>query len=101
MIAAVAMTVPMTLVHLSTVDIAIIVFYFGLVLTIGTYLRGQSRTGEDFFMAGRRVTPLVGALGLVPARHCSRAGRPWAPGAPPNGSRVTPRSCVSSLHPPA
>ena len=35
MIAAVAMTVPMTLVHLSTVDIAIIVFYFGLVLTIG------------------------------------------------------------------
>src|SRR6266705_2521418 len=78
MIAAVAMTVPMTLVHLSTVDIAIIVFYFGLVLTIGMYLRGRSRTGEDFFMAGREMTAWVAGLAFVSANLGSLELLGWA-----------------------
>src|SRR5260370_16955898 len=78
MIAAVAMTVPMTLVHLSTVDIAIIVFYFGLVLTIGMYLRGRSRTGEDFFMAGREMTAWIAGLSFVSANLGSLELMGWA-----------------------
>jgi SSS family solute:Na+ symporter len=50
-----SMFVSTRLVHLSPVDIAIIVFYFALVLTIGFYLRGRANTGEDFFMAGRAL----------------------------------------------
>jgi SSS family solute:Na+ symporter len=45
-----------TLVHLSPVDLVIIVFYFALVLAIGLYLKEQANTGEDFFMAGREMT---------------------------------------------
>ncbi len=41
------------LVHLSGVDLAIIIFYFALVLAIGFYLKERANTGEDFFMAGR------------------------------------------------
>src|SRR3989449_1322129 len=78
MIAAVAMTVPMTLVHLSTVDIAIIVFYFGLVLTIGTYLRGQANTGEDFFMAGREMTAWIAGLSFLSANLGSLELMGWA-----------------------
>src|SRR5437867_5207264 len=78
MIAAVAMTVPMTLVHLSTVDIAIIVFYFGLVLTIGMYLRGRSHTGEDFFMAGREMTAWIAGLSFLSANLGSLELMGWA-----------------------
>src|SRR6266704_3691207 len=78
MIAAVAMTVPMTLVHLSTVDIAIIVFYFGLVLTIGMYLRGRSRTGEDFFMAGREMTAWIAGLSFLSANLGALELMGWA-----------------------
>src|ERR1700721_661932 len=53
-----------TLVHLSPVDIAIVVFYFGLVLAIGIYLKGRANTGEDFFMAGREMTAWVAGLRL-------------------------------------
>src|SRR5713101_6716902 len=67
MIAAVAVSVPTTLVHLSGVDIAIIVFYFALVLAIGLYLRGQSHTGEDFFMAGREMTAWIAGLSFLSA----------------------------------
>src|SRR5437867_6299020 len=78
MIAAVAMTVPMTLVHLSTVDIAIIVFYFGLVLAIGLYLRGRSHTGEDFFMAGREMTAWIAGLSFLSANLGSLELMGWA-----------------------
>ena len=48
-----------TLVHLSPVDMVIIVFYFALVLGIGFYLKGQATPGEDFFLAGREMTAWV------------------------------------------
>ena len=48
-----AMYVTERLVHLSGVDLAIISFYFVLVLVIGFYLKRFANTGEDFFLAGR------------------------------------------------
>src|SRR6266705_3641710 len=78
MIAAVAITVPMTLVHLSPVDIAIIVFYFGLVLTIGMYLRGQAETGVDFFLAGREMTAWIAGLSFLSANLGSLELMGWA-----------------------
>jgi SSS family solute:Na+ symporter len=78
MIAAMAASVPATLVHLSPVDIAIIVFYFGLVLAIGLYLKGRSNTGEDFFMAGREMTAWVAGLSFLSANLGSLELMGWA-----------------------
>ncbi|MCU1299136.1 MAG: sodium solute transporter superfamily [Acidobacteriaceae bacterium] len=47
------------------IDVAIIVFYFALVLAIGFYLRGRANTGEDFFMAGREMTAWVAGEATV------------------------------------
>src|SRR3981081_2360367 len=78
MIAAIAVSAPTTLVHLSAVDIAIIVFYFGLVLAIGLYLRGRAHTGEDFFMAGREMTAWIAGLSFLSANLGSLALMGWA-----------------------
>jgi SSS family solute:Na+ symporter len=47
---------PSRLVSLSGVDIAIIVLYFFAVIGIGFYLKRYTKTGEDFFLAGREMT---------------------------------------------
>ena len=44
------------LAHLRPLDIAVIAIYFAMVIWIGFYLKGQSDTGEQFFMAGREMT---------------------------------------------
>lgn len=62
-----AFATPTQLVHLSSVDVIIVVFYFALVLGIGFYLRGRSNTGEDFFMAGREMTAWVAGLSFLSA----------------------------------
>jgi len=41
------------LLSLSTVDLVIIALYFVAVLGIGFYLKRYTKTGEDFFLAGR------------------------------------------------
>jgi len=53
---AMALVLPQRLVHLSLVDSIIIVFYFALVLAIGFYLKRQSNTSEDYFLAGRQMS---------------------------------------------
>src|SRR3989441_11717484 len=78
MIALMVPSSPTTLVHLSAVDIAIIVFYFALVLTIGWYLRGKANTGEDFFMAGREMTAWVAGLSFLSANLGSLELMGWA-----------------------
>ena len=78
MIAFMALIAPTTLVHLSTVDIVIIVFYFGLVLAIGLYLRGRANTGEDFFMAGREMTAWIAGLSFLSANLGSLELMGWA-----------------------
>jgi SSS family solute:Na+ symporter len=66
------------LVQLSAVDVVIIVFYFALVLGIGFYLRGQSNTGEDFFMAGREMTAWVAGLSFLSANLGALELMGWA-----------------------
>ena len=67
-----------TLVHLSPVDLVIIVFYFLLVLAIGLYLKEQANTGEDFFMAGREMTAWVAGLAFLSANLGSLELMGWA-----------------------
>src|SRR3982075_539754 len=74
----IAVSAPTTLVHLSAVDIAIIVFYFALVLAIGLYLRGRSHTGEDFFMAGREMTAWIAGLSFLSANLGALELMGWA-----------------------
>jgi SSS family solute:Na+ symporter len=66
------------LVHLSAVDMVIIVFYFGLVLAIGFYLKEQASTGEDFFMAGREMTAWIAGLSFLSANLGSLELMGWA-----------------------
>jgi len=67
-----------TLVHLSPVDLIIIVFYFALVLVIGLYLKEQANTGDDFFMAGREMTAWVAGLAFLSANLGSLELMGWA-----------------------
>jgi len=78
MIQLAAEAVPIRLVHLAPVDLAIIVFYFALVLAIGFYLRRVSNTGEDFFMAGRETTAWIAGLSFLSANLGSLELMGWA-----------------------
>src|ERR1700742_127279 len=69
---------PSTLVHLSPVDLVIIVFYFALVLSIGFYLKGQANTSEDFFLAGREMTAWIAGLSFLSANLGSLELMGWA-----------------------
>ena len=73
-----ASVVPTQLVHLSAVDIVIVVFYFALVLSIGWYLKGRANTGEDFFMAGREMTAWVAGLSFLSANLGALELMGWA-----------------------
>jgi SSS family solute:Na+ symporter len=73
-----AMYVTERLVRLSGVDLAIIVFYFALVLVIGFYLKRFANTGEDFFLAGREMTAWVAGLAFVSANLGSLELLGWA-----------------------
>jgi SSS family solute:Na+ symporter len=73
-----AAAVPTQLVHLSSIDIVIVVFYFVLVLSIGWYLKGQANTGEDFFMAGREMTAWVAGLSFLSANLGALELMGWA-----------------------
>src|SRR6267143_528171 len=66
------------MVHLSAVDVAIVVIYFVLVLAIGFYLKRFAKTGEDFFMAGREMTAWVAGLAFVSANLGSLELLGWA-----------------------
>ena len=78
MIPVFAMFVTDRLVHLSGVDLAIIAFYFALVLVIGFYLKRFANTGEDFFLAGREMTSWVAGLAFVSANLGSLELLGWA-----------------------
>src|SRR5205823_5172462 len=66
------------LVHLSTIDVIIVSFYFALVLGIGFYLKRFAKTGADFFMAGREMTAWVAGLAFVSANLGSLELLGWA-----------------------
>jgi solute:Na+ symporter, SSS family len=66
------------LAHLRTLDIAVIIVYFAMVLWIGFYLKGKSNTSEDFFMAGREMTAWIAGLSFVSANLGSLELLGWA-----------------------
>jgi solute:Na+ symporter, SSS family len=69
---------PIQLVHLSAVDIVIIVFYFALVLAIGFYLKRFANTGEDYFLAGREMTAWIAGLSFLSANLGALELMGWA-----------------------
>jgi SSS family solute:Na+ symporter len=69
---------PQRLLHLSTVDLAIVVLYFVAVLSIGFYLKKYTKTGEDFFLAGREMTAWVAGLSFLAANLGSLELLGWA-----------------------
>jgi SSS family solute:Na+ symporter len=78
MMPALAMLLVERLVRLSTIDAVIVIFYFGLVLAIGFYLKGQANTSEDFFMAGREMTAWVAGLSFLSANLGALELMGWA-----------------------
>ena len=71
-------SVPSKLLSLRAVDFAIIVLYFLLVLTIGWYLKRFTKTGEDFFMAGREMTAWIAGLSFLAANLGALELMGWA-----------------------
>src|SRR5579872_1305884 len=69
---------PARLLSLSLVDIFIILIYFVTVLGIGVYLKKFTRTGKDFFLAGREMTAWVAGLAFVSANLGSLELLGWA-----------------------
>jgi len=78
MITALASVSAQRLVHLSPVDLAIIIFYFALVLAIGFYLKQRANTSEDYFMAGREMTAWIAGLSFLSANLGSLELMGWA-----------------------
>jgi SSS family solute:Na+ symporter len=77
-LAMAVLTSTQQLVHLSTVDLVIVVFYFGLVLAIGWYLKRQANTSDDFFLAGREMTAWVAGLSFLSANLGALELMGWA-----------------------
>src|SRR5512137_2178110 len=69
---------PTRLLSLSTVDLIIITLYFGFVLGIGFYLKRFTKTGEDFFMAGREMTAWIAGLSFLAANLGALELMGWA-----------------------
>jgi SSS family solute:Na+ symporter len=55
------------IIKLNTIDWFIIVFYFVFILAIGFYVKKFAKTGEDFFLAGRRNSSLIAGLAFLSA----------------------------------
>src|SRR6516162_3826967 len=66
------------LLSLSGVDLAIIILYFLAVLGIGFYLKKFTKTGEDFFLAGREMTAWIAGLSFLAANLGSLELMGWA-----------------------
>lgn len=63
---------------LTWVDSLIIVTYFIAVLAVGFYLKRYTKTGKDFFLAGREMTAWVAGLSFLAANLGSLELMGWA-----------------------
>ncbi len=66
------------LISLAPVDFLIIGLYFVAVIGIGIYLKNYTKTGEDFFLAGREMTAWVAGLSFLAANLGSLELMGWA-----------------------
>src|SRR5512147_2985268 len=63
---------------LGGVDLVVIALYFATVLAIGFYLKRYTSTGEEFFMAGRKMTAWVAGLSFISANLSSLETMGWS-----------------------
>jgi len=75
---AVAEPAEKSLLTLAPVDLVIIVLYFAFCLGIGFYLKRYATTGEDFFMAGRKMTAWIAGLSFISANLSSLETMGWS-----------------------
>jgi SSS family solute:Na+ symporter len=66
------------IISLRPVDLAIITIYFVMVLGIGFYLKRYTKSGEDFFLAGREMTAWVAGLSFLSANLGALELMGWA-----------------------
>lgn len=69
---------PAHLLSLSPIDLVIISIYFLVVLGIGFYLKKYANTGEDFFLAGRKMTAWIAGLSFISANLSSLETMGWS-----------------------
>ena len=69
---------PKQLLVLAPVDWLIIAIYFVVVLGIGFYLKQFAGTGEDFFMAGRKMTAWIAGLSFISANLSALETMGWS-----------------------
>lgn len=67
-----------SLISLGWADVLIIVIYFAMVLGIGYYLSRYTKTGDDFFLAGRKMTMWIAGLAFISANLGSLELMGWA-----------------------
>src|SRR5690348_13288212 len=66
------------LISLNWADLLIIIIYFLIVLGIGYYLVRFTKTGDDFFLAGRKMTMWIAGLAFISANLGSLELMGWA-----------------------
>jgi len=69
---------PSSIMSLGWVDSLLVLIYFLFVLGIGYYLMRFTKTGDDFFMAGREMTAWIAGLSFVAANLGSLELMGWA-----------------------
>lgn len=67
-----------SLMTLGPIDLAVIAIYFAFVLGIGFYLKSFTKSGEDFFLAGREMTAWIAGLSFLAANLGSLELMGWA-----------------------
>ncbi|OHB53629.1 MAG: hypothetical protein A2Y12_13030 [Planctomycetes bacterium GWF2_42_9] len=67
-----------SLLTLSAIDMVVIVLYFVIVLIIGWYLKKYASTGDDFFLAGRKMTMWIAGLSFISANLSSLETMGWS-----------------------
>jgi SSS family solute:Na+ symporter len=66
------------LLSMTPVDLLIVALYFVVVLGIGVYLKKYTTTGEEFFMAGRKMTAWIAGLSFISANLSSLETMGWS-----------------------
>jgi solute:Na+ symporter, SSS family len=67
-----------SLLSMSTLDMVVVILYFVVVLGIGLYLKKYTQTGDEFFMAGRKMTAWIAGLSFVSANLSSLETMGWS-----------------------
>lgn len=66
------------LLSIGLLDWVIIAIYFVVVIGIGVYLKKFASTGEDFFLAGRKMTAWIAGLSFISANLSSLETMGWS-----------------------